>query len=243
MAKSKLHHRVLGLVIFFVIAVAPGVSSQTSSTAPEGSVLAVLAVDPGAGKFIKRATAFHIGDGVFFTNAHVVRGAPLPANFTEMYLAGTTAARVRDAWMGPISVSCVNAKWHGDGDGDRAYPFDVARVTVPQGSLLPPGLTVSPKWPELGAHVTIMGFAAASHAWPPKLYTATGHISSVNDSAQTFVIDVEAGFALEGSSGSPVLNSSNEVIGILYARQGTRDRSAADKVAAVWASAMLASCK
>lgn len=234
--------RSFGFALLFVIAVVPGAFSQSVRTPWEESVMAVLAVDPGAGKFLKRATAFHVGDGVFYTNAHVVRGA-LPANFSELYLADTTATRTRDTWMGPIHVSCVHARWTGAGDGEHAFPYDVARFEVPRGSHLPPALTVSKHMPELGMHVTAIGFAAASHGWPPKLYTARGRVSDIDYGAQTFMIEVESGFALEGSSGSPVLTDEHEVIGILYARQGLRNRSAADRVAAVTTQAMQSACR
>ncbi len=204
--------------------------------------MAILAVNPAEGQFFKRATAFHVGDGVFYTNAHVVR-ASLPPEYTEMYLANTVSTRNRDSWLGPVTVTCVHAWWRGDPEAERAYPFDVAQLQVADRTNLPPAMALSSERPFVGMHVAIEGFAAASRAWPPKLYTAIGHISEVNPNAQTFTIEVEAGFAMEGSSGSPVLNDAHAVIGIIFARQGARDRSAAHFVAAITTQGIQSSCR
>ncbi len=232
--------RIFLVALLFVIAVAPAVSSQSVHTSWEESVMAVLAVDPGADKFVKRATAFHIGGGVFYTNAHVVRG-PLPSNYSQMFLASTTATRTRDSWVGPVQVSCVDARWQGAKEVERAFPFDVAKVHVPLASQLP-ALPISNQLPDSGMRVRIVGFAGASRGWPPKLYVAIGRIGQVDHSAQTFMIDVESGFALEGSSGSPVITDASEVIGIIYARQGVRDGSAAQRMAAITTYAMQSGC-
>jgi len=202
--------------------------------------MAVVAVDPTADKFVKRATAFHVGGGIFYTNAHVVRG-PLPSNYSQMFLAGTTATRSRENWVGPIHVRCVDARWQGAREIERAFPFDVAKVDAPLGAQLP-ALPISRQQPENGSRVRIVGFAAASHGWPPKLYTALGRIAQIDEGAQTFMIDVESGFALEGSSGSPVITDADEVIGIIYARQGVRDGSAAQHMAAITTQAMQSGC-
>jgi len=230
------------LVAFLlIITAAPRVTSQSVRPPMEDAVVAVLVHDPGAGKFVKRATAFHVGDGAFYTNAHVV-SKPLPPNFSKMYLAGIASTRAPESWMGPVQVTCVNPRWQSDGSGDRAHPFDVARLLIPQLSHLPPALVLSSEVPDVGMHVTVAGFAAASHGWPPKLYQATGHIEAVDRTTQTFLIKVESGFALEGSSGSPVLTDVGEVIGILFARQGIPNRSAASRVAAITTQAMRSSC-
>lgn len=236
----------LVLAVLLVIAIAPTVSSQSAvpsqvARSPlEDSVVAVLAHDPADGKFLKRATAFHVGDGVFYTNAHVVRTL-LPSNFSEMYLAGRGSNRTPASWMGPIQSTCVNPRWQGQGT-EIARPFDVARLTIAHAAKLPPALRLSEEMIEVGMHVTIAGFPAASHGWPPKLYKAIGRIEAINHMMQTFLIDVESGFALEGSSGSPVLTDAGHVIGIVYARAGIRDRSAASRIAAITTQVIQSSC-
>lgn len=229
------------LAFFLILAVGPGAYSQSANAQWEKAVMAVLAVNPSEGKFLKRATAFHVGEGMFYTNAHVVKG-PLPAAYTEMYLASTTATRTRESWLGPAAVMCVHAWWRGVDGSQRAYPFDVAQLHVTSHSPLPPAISFSTTQPVLGMHLSIVGFAAASRAWPPKLYTATGRVSEVDLTAQTFTIQIESGFALEGSSGSPVLTDAHEVIGIVYARHGERDRSAADHIVAITTQGIQSGC-
>jgi V8-like Glu-specific endopeptidase len=103
---------------------------------------------------------------------------------------------------------------------------------------LPPALTLTTRIPVTGDHVTIKGFASASLGWPPKLYTATGRISNLWQSEYAFSIDIESGFALEGSSGSPVLDREGHVVGIINARSGERDGSAATELFAVTVAGM-----
>jgi hypothetical protein len=47
------------------------------------------------------------------------------------------------------------------------------------------------------------------------LYSATGRVADLS-AEQSMLIQVDAGFVLEGSSGSPVLTDAGTVVGILY---------------------------
>jgi V8-like Glu-specific endopeptidase len=71
--------------------------------------------------------------------------------------------------------------------------------------------------------VRVVGFPAASRGWPPVMYSATGRVAELSVD-QNMLVEMESGFVLEGSSGSPVLAEDNAVVGILYGGEvsGTR---------------------
>lgn len=204
------------------------------------AIVQVIVWNPVEARFYRRGTAFHVGNGIFYTNAHVVKKS-VPEGYTDWYLAFTTATRYRSSWVGPISTTCVHPRWRDPGDQGRSHPYDVAQLKAPV-ALPYSGLPFHDRPPQVGQAVTIKGFPTASRAWPPILYTATGRISEVRWQDQTFRIEIESGFALEGSSGSPVLADDGRVLGIAYARSGERDRSAARVNFAVFTSAALEGC-
>lgn len=233
-AVSSSIKRVVPVVLLVLaIAGAPGVLAQASDEAVRQAVV----LNPDTLSFYRIGTAFHVGGGVFYTNAHVAR-TKVPEGFTQWYLVGASSTKSRDTWLGPATIACVHPRWRGARESDNAEPFDVATMKVSSKSDLPPALTLTNRTPLVGAKVTTKGFASASLGWPPKLYTATGRVSEVSQSEQAFAIDIESGFALEGSSGSPVLDDEGHVVGIVYARTGERDRSAAAQVVAVTVTAM-----
>lgn len=222
-------------VVLLVLAIAsvPGALAQVSDEAVRQAVV----LNPDTLSFYRIGTTFHVGGGVFYTNAHVVR-TKVPEGYTQWYLVGASSTKSRDTWLGPATIACVHPRWHGTRDSDNAEPFDVATMKVDSTRNLPPALTLTNRTPLVDTKVTIKGFASASLGWPPKLYTATGRVSELSQTEQAFAIDIESGFALEGSSGSPVLDDEGHVIGIVYARTGERDRSAAAQVFAVTVAAM-----
>src|SRR5713101_9833627 len=120
---------------------------------------------------------------------------------TAFHVAGASSTKRRDTWLGPATITCVHPRWRGSRESDDVEPFDVATMKIDSRSDLPPALTLTNRTPLVGTNVTIKGFASASVGWPPKLYTATGRVSELSQSEQAFAIDIESGFALEGSSG------------------------------------------
>jgi V8-like Glu-specific endopeptidase len=221
------------VLLVLAIASAPGALAQASDEAVRQAVV----LNPDTLSFYRIGTAFHVGGGVFYTNAHVVR-AKVPEGYTQWYLAGASSTKSRDTWLGPATIACVHSRWRGSPESDHVEPFDVATMKVNSKSDLPPAFTLTNRTPLVGTKVTTKGFASASLGWPPKLYTATGRVSELSQSDQAFAIDIESGFALEGSSGSPVLDDEGHVVGIVFARSGERDRSAASQVVAATVTAM-----
>jgi V8-like Glu-specific endopeptidase len=231
-ASSPIRRVLLAVLLVVPIAWVPALAQASDEAVREAVVL-----NPDKPGFYRIGTAFHAGGGTFFTNAHVVR-AKVPDGYTQWYLASASSTRNRDTWLGPATIACVHPRWRDSGEANHSNPFDVATFKVNPKSDLPPALTLTTRTPLTGDQVTIKGFASASLGWPPKLYTATGRVSNLWLLEQAFSIDIESGFALEGSSGSPVLDSEGNVVGIVYARAGQRDRSAANNCVAVTVAGM-----
>jgi V8-like Glu-specific endopeptidase len=202
------------LVVLFAAVAAAGVAPARAQAPPTGAVLQVLVLNREANSFFRMGTAFHLGNGLFYTSAHVVKSPLIPEGFKEWYLAGTTATRTSDSWL-PVTIDCIHPSWHPGSDPSVAAPYDVARLKVTGTPALPAALVFSPRAASAGMRVSVVGFPAASRAWPPVLYSATGRIADLS-AQQSMLIQLEAGFVLEGSSGSPVLADGSTVVGVLY---------------------------
>jgi V8-like Glu-specific endopeptidase len=228
-----------GTVWLLIVLIVGGTAAEVSSqAASEDQAIMEIVVSSGQ-EFIRRGTAFHVGNGVFYTNVHVVKDR-MPDGFTDWYLVGPTATRSTDTWLGPFSITCVHPLYRGRPETSEAFPYDVARLLVPGAENLP-FVKLSTGFPNTGMRVRTRGFPAASRAWPPVLYTALGRIAKVDTGNQTFQVDVESGFALGGSSGSPVIAPDNTVLGIHYASYRV-DRTAADVTFAISVQAVRSGC-
>jgi V8-like Glu-specific endopeptidase len=217
-----------------------GVMATRAASQPAGEDQAVMMVIvANADGFYRRGTAFHVGNGVFYTNVHVVRDQ-VPEGFTQWYLVGTNATRSRDSWLGPLTVTCMHPMYRGRPESARAFPYDVARLRVAGADNLP-ALRLSPGFPNVGMRVRTRGFPGASRAWPPVQYTATGRVAEVELTEQIFQVDIESGFALGGSSGSPVIGPDHTVLGIHFAST-TQGRTSAETTFAVTVQAVRSGC-
>jgi hypothetical protein len=202
------------------------------------AILHVVVLNRGEGRLLRRGTAFHVGGGLFYTNAHIVRRA-IPSGYTEWRLATAGAAMAPDTWLGPATIACVHPFWRDPGT-TQARPFDVALLRV-EAAALPPALSLASGLPQPGVRVRIKGFPAASRGWPPVLYTSEGRIDEVDITEQIFSVRIESGFALGGSSGSPVLADDGRAVGIIFGGTG-EGRTASSEGVAVTVPGMQSGC-
>jgi hypothetical protein len=170
-------------------------------------------------------TAFHVGAGVFYTNAHVAK----PHLVSGVFLLWDSVIN----GYSPAEVVCVDSRWAGI--SARNAVFDVAVLRAPKADYLPAlhftdhpvEPRSSPKSPR--EEVLIVGYPDRGNwsavfsdktqtAW---YYKISGWIGVVTKQVMTIDrLPFPPGITETdrvGSSGSAVLNESGEVIGIAYA--------------------------
>ncbi len=227
------------MMVLLSISVLASAHSQDALADPDAAVMEVVAYNRAKERFLRIGTAFHVGEGNFYTNAHVAK-AEMPEGFTEWYLAGTKATRDIESWLGPVGSTCVHPLWVYD--PNHATFYDVAVLKVGSAGHLPPALLMADRLLLTGQRVRFVGFPAASRGWPPKLYAASGKVSIVSIPDEAFLIEIESGFALAGSSGSPVLTEDGKVIGIMFGGD-SEGQAAVSRALAATTQAMQSACR
>jgi V8-like Glu-specific endopeptidase len=218
---------------------APSAYPQAADT--DAAIRQVVVWNPERGARARLGTAFHLGGGIFYTAAHVAR-AKVPEGFTQLYLAAPTSGETPESWLGPLTVSCVHPHWRGArDDSTRAYPYDVAQLRLQTAPELP-SLSLDIRNPQEGRAAIVKGFPAASRGWPPPMYTARGRIDEVDGGIQAFSVAIQSGFALGGSSGSPVLGDDGRVLGMVFGALNIANRSATELVIASFAKTITDGC-
>lgn len=188
--------------------------AQPSEDAVRSAILAVVAVSPG-GRACGAATAFHVGGGKFLTNAHVVdelrKGAR--EGCTLWFVMQARETRLPEYPIALVRTACVDPR-HRETPDKTVAPYDVAVLEVQElgvGERLPPALALAARMPRLGETVRVVGFPASTE---PVRFDIRGVVAEV--SRTVFIIDNRTPGAIPGVSGSPVLDSTGHVIGIVF---------------------------
>jgi S1-C subfamily serine protease len=107
-----------------------------------------------------------------------------------------------------FEVVCVDPRWKGKGD-DLAFPHDSALVRISEGGPPSESLVSSGRRLRPGDPVSVWGYPLGS-----VLFESRAKVTGVSDMWIRILQEVGAP-AVSGHSGSPVLEASGEVVGIL----------------------------
>lgn len=193
-AESHRMKRILALAALVLIA-----HPAVAQPGPEQAVWIAYRCD--AEKRCEQGTAFHIGGGIFYTNAHVAVDRP---GFSPLTIARGPGLAER---LGTAEVLCLNRRAL---SGEFASPYDIAKIRVSAATNVP-ALTTAVTGLVPGMSLTVIGFPGRSSA--PVVSRAV--IEEI-EAFSTFALRLVTGRAGPGSSGSPVLNDRHQVVGILY---------------------------
>jgi hypothetical protein len=208
-------------LLTLVLAVSIAASSQPAllAAAPPSSirnaVVLVARRNPQTDERVPIGTAFHVGGGVFRTAAHVAT-ATLPRRyegrgFDELGLYQADEFGNPARWLGRVEVSCVDARWQGRGES-IVFPHDSAVLRL-VGPSPPEFLRASDHRPVTGQVISVWGFPEGS-----VLFEGRSTIGSVSDLWIRFQ-DALGTPIVGGHSGSPAIDATGAVIGILVGGQ------------------------
>jgi hypothetical protein len=208
----------VALVLILLCAfAAPTWRPQPVASAPpaliRNAVVLVARRNPANDRYVSVGTAFHIGGGWFRTAAHVIR-APMPKRFEgrgfdEWALYQSDEYGNPGAYLNAFEIACVDRRYVHDPDG-AVLPHDSALVRT-RDSSMESTLQVSSARPRVGDAVSVWGFPHGD-----VLFESRAKVTSVSDRWIEMREDVGSP-VIGGHSGSPVVNASGEVVGVMVA--------------------------
>ena len=199
-------------VVILLLSIPPLLRAATPPAVVQIAVVLVAKRNPSTGDYVPIGTAFHIGEGWFRSAGHVVT-ATLPKRFEGKGLEQWSLFDADEfgnprRFVGPFEVACVDPRWKGQ-DDDAVLPHDSALIRQTAGPIPSAALRTSERRPAAGETVSVWGFPEGS-----VLFESRAAVLEV--SREWVVMRNETGHpTVGGHSGSPVLDRTESVIGIL----------------------------
>jgi len=176
------------------------------------AVRLVVKRNPVSGESVPIGTAFHIGGGWYRSAAHVVT-ATLPRRFEgkgldQWSLIDSDEYGNPRNFVGPFEIVCVDDRWKSK-DDEGVFPHDSALIRQTSGPVPGIALRTADRRPSVGDIVSIWGF-------PEGRVLFESRSTVLELSREWVVVQNESGRpTIGGHSGSPVIDRSESVIGIL----------------------------
>lgn len=190
---------------------------SVAHAAPPSRILQAVALavrlNPQTGRYLAVGTAFHVGGGLFRTAGHVAQSRVPPEEEGKGY--EQWALFLADEFgsprhlLGHAEVACADRRWAESRFGD-VLPHDSGVFRLATGSIPAESLSAGRR-PNVGDAISIWGFPGGK-----VLFEAKGRITRISD--EWIRLREQLGFpSLGGHSGSPVLDATGTVVGILVA--------------------------
>jgi len=199
---------------FLILTLRPAPASAAPAAVIRNAVVLIAKRNPGNDQHISVGTAFHVGGGWFRTAAHVVR-AQMPKRyegkgFDEWALYQSDEFGNPERYLSAFVIACVDRRYVHDPDG-AVLPYDSALVKINGGSSLEETLQVSRSRARVGDAVSVWGFPEGSI-----LFESRARVTRVSE-RWIEIREAVGSPVIGGHSGSPVVNESGEVVGVMVA--------------------------
>lgn len=201
-------------VAFAVLTLLPEPAATAPPVVIRNTVVLVAKRNPKNDLYESVGTAFHVGGGWFRTAAHVVR-AQLPKRYEgkgydEWALYQSDEFGNPGRFLSAFEIACVDRRYVHDPDG-AVFPYDAALVRINDSSALDETLEISRSRARVGDAVSVWGFPQGNI-----LFESRARVTRVSE-RWIEIREAVGSPVIGGHSGSPVVNESGKVVGVMIA--------------------------